>query len=279
MSFPNIPDINPEINISLEDAINLLLSSIALEEISLSELIDAETEKIMFVLEKCMHNDSQLHHAVEINKSVNETIKNIIKLQMLLQFKLENVTDLLPRTTTTSTSTTTTTSTSTTTTKTTSRTTTCTTTTCRYVVIKDCGCRLTGRAKGCISNQSDRFNGGTASIDAFIMALTHIIYRKLHYSACRDNRELSLHAFANSMKIECPSGCNRFVLTVKGRGVITENTLDGSKLAERGDFVLKVWNLKSGVKGFRIVITSNSRPELNHDSGIVMVSKSCLKIE
>jgi len=42
MSFPNIPDINPDIDITLEDSINLLLMSVALEEISLSELISAE---------------------------------------------------------------------------------------------------------------------------------------------------------------------------------------------------------------------------------------------
>jgi argininosuccinate lyase len=37
MSFPNVPDINPCIDIKQEDAVNLLLTSIAMEEMSLSE--------------------------------------------------------------------------------------------------------------------------------------------------------------------------------------------------------------------------------------------------
>ena len=41
MSFPTIPDITPDIDIDFCDAVNLLLSSIALEEISLSRLMDA----------------------------------------------------------------------------------------------------------------------------------------------------------------------------------------------------------------------------------------------
>lgn len=155
MSFPNIPDINPYINIKLEDAINLLLTSIAMEEISLSKLMDAETSKILCLLDYCKHHDCKhddcdhdncdhkdclLYNTIAINKSVDGTIKNIIKLQMLLQFKLDNIKEILPctsSTTTTSTSTSTsTTHTKSSTTKTTSWTTTtctttCTTSTCR----------------------------------------------------------------------------------------------------------------------------------------------------
>ncbi|HUS88115.1 MAG TPA: hypothetical protein VMW91_01900 [Desulfosporosinus sp.] len=50
MSFPNIPDVTPNININVEDAINLLLASIAFEELGLAHVINAEAEKIQFVL-------------------------------------------------------------------------------------------------------------------------------------------------------------------------------------------------------------------------------------
>ncbi|HZJ85293.1 MAG TPA: hypothetical protein VFD02_07115, partial [Syntrophomonadaceae bacterium] len=118
--------VNPHISITYEDAINLLLTSIAMEEISLSKMLDAETEKILSVLGDCeVHkNDIKGHRIsnyspneiIAINKSVNDTVKNMIKLQMLLQFKLESVKEMLPSTgsTTTSTSTTTTTSSTTT---------------------------------------------------------------------------------------------------------------------------------------------------------------------
>ena len=50
MSMPNIPDIDPDINITSEQALNLILTSIAMEEMSLSTLMDAESEKIRYVL-------------------------------------------------------------------------------------------------------------------------------------------------------------------------------------------------------------------------------------
>ena len=40
MSMPKIPNITPRINITLEDSVNLLLTSIAMEEISLSKFMD-----------------------------------------------------------------------------------------------------------------------------------------------------------------------------------------------------------------------------------------------
>lgn len=96
MSFPNIPDIEPTIVLSREDTVNLLLSSIAMEEHALAQLIEAEKCKVLYVLNECRRRDTLLSDAVTINKSVNETIQNIIKLEMLLQFKLEHVKELVP---------------------------------------------------------------------------------------------------------------------------------------------------------------------------------------
>lgn len=93
MSMPNIPDINPKIDIDLKDSINLLLASIALEELGLAHIINAEGEKIQcFTDDKC-----DKHDLICIDKVVNDTLKNVIKTQMLLQFKLEEVIDLIPK--------------------------------------------------------------------------------------------------------------------------------------------------------------------------------------
>jgi hypothetical protein len=46
MSMPNIPDITPDIDLKREDVINLLLTSIALEEIGISHILNAEGEKL-----------------------------------------------------------------------------------------------------------------------------------------------------------------------------------------------------------------------------------------
>lgn len=91
MSMPNVPDIKPEIVLNRNEVINLLLTSIALEEVGLSHIINAEGEKIQKILqEHCV----SLHDALKINHSVERMLRNIIKNQMLLQFKLEDVMDL-----------------------------------------------------------------------------------------------------------------------------------------------------------------------------------------
>ena len=50
LSNPNIPTISPTISLTRDDVINLLLSSIAMEELALAHIINAEGEKIQFVL-------------------------------------------------------------------------------------------------------------------------------------------------------------------------------------------------------------------------------------
>lgn len=98
MSMPNIPDISPNIHINREDVINLLLASIALEEIGLAHIINAEGEKIQFAIQKLNEAPSNLSTAAElilkINASVNKTLRTVVKSQILLQFKLEDVMEL-----------------------------------------------------------------------------------------------------------------------------------------------------------------------------------------
>ena len=50
MGMPNIPDIKPKIEVSFEESVNLLLASIALEELSLAHIMNAEAEKIQEVV-------------------------------------------------------------------------------------------------------------------------------------------------------------------------------------------------------------------------------------
>lgn len=46
VSQPNLPNITPAISLSRDDAINLLLSSIAMEEIGLAHILNTEGEKL-----------------------------------------------------------------------------------------------------------------------------------------------------------------------------------------------------------------------------------------
>lgn len=86
--MPNIPDITPEINLGRCETINLLLNSIALEEIALSHIINAEGEKLQLFL---CSEPKDLKDMCTINDSINKTLRTIVKSQMLLQFKLEDV--------------------------------------------------------------------------------------------------------------------------------------------------------------------------------------------
>lgn len=116
MSFPNIPDVDASIDLSTEDSVNLLLASVAFEELGLAHLINAEAEKLQYVL-GTIEDQTQLavpptlDDLLQVNHSVDQMLRDIIKKEMLLQFKLENVLTISTSSTTTSTTTTTTTTT------------------------------------------------------------------------------------------------------------------------------------------------------------------------
>lgn len=89
MSFPNIPDVTPNISVSREQVINLLLASIAFEELGLAHIINAEAEKVQFVLGA--HPAPSIQQITEVNRLVERVLRQVIKKEMLLQFKLEDV--------------------------------------------------------------------------------------------------------------------------------------------------------------------------------------------
>lgn len=61
-----------------------------MEEISISHILNAEAEKIQYVLKQC----PKIREILDMNLSVERMIRVLIKKEMLLQFKLENVMDL-----------------------------------------------------------------------------------------------------------------------------------------------------------------------------------------
>lgn len=270
MSFPNIPDINPDISVTFEDAINLLLTSIAMEEVSLSKLMDAETQKVLCIIKDSNH-DSILSDAIKINKSVDDTLKDMIKLQMLLQFKLDNVKEILP---TSSSTTTTTSSTSTTSTssKTTTHTTTCTTTTCSTTT-RDCVCcSLTGTGKGCVSNVHDEFYGDTAVLYSFIYCCD-LKNRTIRYSVGNNDQSLSFLATGQNIMIQCPTHCSDQVV-VWGKGHVKKN--DGCHCNHSGpaNFTLSIAKKTNKKLMFKMEIHSDTNPTLNHNSGFIQTKTS-----
>ena len=97
MSMPNIPDIKPEINIDREKSIDLLIASVALEELGLSHIVNAEAEKIQFVLgtlEGVVKHDRTISELTEIDNIVIKMLKKIIEKEIILEFLLEEAIDL-----------------------------------------------------------------------------------------------------------------------------------------------------------------------------------------
>ncbi|WP_213403932.1 hypothetical protein [Bacillus velezensis] len=89
MSLPNIPNITPDITLSRCETLNLLLSSVAMEEIGLSHILQAEAERIQMFLSAS--GDPSLGELSSINRSTERLLRTVMKSQLLLQTKLEDI--------------------------------------------------------------------------------------------------------------------------------------------------------------------------------------------
>lgn len=99
LSLPNIPNITPTISLNRAGAVNLLLSSIALEELGLAHLINAEAEKIQAVLGTLRGVSvpvTDIGQLQSVNESVHQMLRTTTEKEMLLQFKLEDVLRIQP---------------------------------------------------------------------------------------------------------------------------------------------------------------------------------------
>ena len=241
MSMPKIPDITPRIDITLEDSVNLLLSSIALEEISLSKLMDAEKKKISFVLCDCQNNKANVEDVLDINESVNNTIKNLIKMQMLLQFKLEDVKKLIP-------------------------------TTC----ISRSKCCIEGEGRGVVSNKSDEFHCQNVTLSVLVSSCD-CMDNTIHYHVGNDrHNSLCMKVEANDIKIECPCAMQHNEIKIWGKGKLTK-ILECHNINMNVNFKLLISNIDGRIDGFKMIIQACENPVVVHDSGFVKVCccKSC----
>ena len=84
----NLPPIEPPL--SREGSINEIISSIAAEELSLSHILNAEGEKLQYVLGTLpgLEAAAALDEVMQVNQSVQETLSSVMEQQMLLTGKL-----------------------------------------------------------------------------------------------------------------------------------------------------------------------------------------------
>lgn len=83
----------PSSDITLVQSITDIIESIALEEVGIANILNSEGCKI----QKALDIATTVDELVLINKSVSDTLENVIKSQMLLNFKLGETGDILKK--------------------------------------------------------------------------------------------------------------------------------------------------------------------------------------
>ncbi len=93
MSQPTFP---PKPEITRDDALNMILTSIAMEELGLSHIINAEGEKLQYILGTLPCSDGMdvtVEQLLEVNKSITQLMDSIMQNQIFLKGKMDKVID------------------------------------------------------------------------------------------------------------------------------------------------------------------------------------------
>ncbi len=88
MSMPTFPQIDPPL--TREGSLNEIISSIAAEELSLSHILNAEGEKLQYVLGTLpgLEDAASFEEVMKVNRSVQDTLADVMEQQTLLAAKL-----------------------------------------------------------------------------------------------------------------------------------------------------------------------------------------------
>ncbi|GBF75354.1 putative collagen-like protein, partial [Paenibacillus sp. 598K] len=97
MSYPNIPNISPTVILTRDDVVNLLFSSIAMEELGLAHIINAEGEKIQYALGTLAGvtgPGATLADILQVNQSAQAMLDTVFRQEMMLDSKLKTASNL-----------------------------------------------------------------------------------------------------------------------------------------------------------------------------------------
>lgn len=90
MSLPTFPSISPPL--TTKDSLNMILTSVAMEELALSHILNAEGEKLQYVLgtlDGCQNKKANNEEILAVNKSIKSMLDSISQNQMILKSKME----------------------------------------------------------------------------------------------------------------------------------------------------------------------------------------------
>jgi len=91
MSLPKFPDLPKEYG--FENSVFQIMAAIAMEEIGLSHILNAEGEKIQYVLGTLPDEDAPnptIEQVLEINQSVQDTLRQVTYSQIILGVKMSD---------------------------------------------------------------------------------------------------------------------------------------------------------------------------------------------
>ena len=97
MSLPSFPNIDPPIK--REDAVNQILSSIAMEELGMSHILNAEGEKLQYILGTLPGLSgpaATVKDVLNTNESVKDLLETATQNQLLLKSKMQCALDATP---------------------------------------------------------------------------------------------------------------------------------------------------------------------------------------
>ena len=95
MSMPKFP--NHDTILSREEAINAIITSIAMEETALSHILSAESEKIKYLTKHINHGScDDIKMLLAVNESVSSLIERVNDMQLILKNKLRLAVSCLP---------------------------------------------------------------------------------------------------------------------------------------------------------------------------------------
>lgn len=214
----------------------MLLASIAMEEMSLSKLMDAESEKIKYVVnqQKCCCNDIEINNLVAINNSVSSTMNGMVNMQMLLKSKLENVQKLLPKEK-------------------------------PHPPCRNC-CKLVGTGIGVYCEGYIKVK---AVLEACVCTNSEISNNHLHYQVSNNHASICMNACPD-MCLICPKECDKRRVVLTGKCCVIQ-TRRGIETCINAEFKLTfVDSLEK--RGYQIIIQSDDCHDFYHNSRFIPIS-------
>lgn len=234
----------------------------------LAHILNVEGEKMQYVLSLKADKNMSPEKILAVNDSIERVIKSVTRLQFILQEKLENVIQLIPKEHDS----------------------------CidpkppwpKPPRPKPC-CSLVGCGVGNVKNQDDAFCGAIATLEALDKnAEIGDDQFPIKYSLFKRGKNCNISAVLvpihTGLKISCPKlqPCPRpeqpNLFVMKGKAIMCIDGIGDKQDQATVNFTLKVWDY--GIRRqFQVVTWSDRNQIFNHDSGVVDITQGNLRIK